>query len=326
MPVITEREETLSILEEFRERGVCMAVLGTASPWNTEAILLAAKRYAEKKRIARPAVAIALTFNYPHMAQARRVTLSRDPVTGFRSIWTHLRELCGRPDSPYAGVRALPHLDHAHPVRDAWALTEGLQYLSSVMFDAQEFPLEENRRLTARYVRDHGDRTVVEGNFEGLAVGVGEAHGVKAAVRSEEEYAEKVAQYVKDTGVDLMVADLGTEQQAVRQGGVVYLRDRARAINELLGSSRLVLHGSSSLDRKDLGGLEDDGVIRTNIWTRIAREAGQAAAEKVAGRIDAVRKGDFESCDSRAYLDDLTERAAAIMEEILDLLGYSKMA
>jgi fructose/tagatose bisphosphate aldolase len=145
-------------------------------------------------------------------------------------------------------------------------------------------------------------------------------------VRSEEEYAEKVAQYVKDTGVDLMVADLGTEQQAVRQGGVVYLRDRARAINELLGSSRLVLHGSSSLDRKDLGGLEDDGVIRTNIWTRIAREAGQAAAEKVAGRIDAVRKGDFESCDSRAYLDDLTERAAAIMEEILDLLGYSKMA
>ena len=52
----------------------------------------------------------------------------------------HLKELCGRPDSPYASVRALPHLDHAHPERDEWALTEGLEYLSSVMFDAQEYP------------------------------------------------------------------------------------------------------------------------------------------------------------------------------------------
>ena len=45
MPVITDRDETLSIHESFRERGVCMAVLGTASHWNTEAILLAAQRY-----------------------------------------------------------------------------------------------------------------------------------------------------------------------------------------------------------------------------------------------------------------------------------------
>jgi fructose/tagatose bisphosphate aldolase len=326
MPVITDRNETLSILENFRERGTCMAVLGTASHWNTEAILLAAQRYGEKKNIASPAVAVAITFNYPHMAQAQRVTRSRDPVAGFRSIMSHLKELCGRPDSPYGRVRALPHLDHAHPERDEWALTEGLEHLSSVMFDAQEYPLELNQKMTAQYVRDFGDRVVVEGNFEGLAVAVGEAHGVKAQVESEDDYAERVAQYAKATAADLIVADLGTEQQSTRVGGVVYRRARARAITDLLGTSRLVLHGSSSLSPEELRGLEEDGVIRTNIWTRIAREAGQAAGEKLAARLTSLRGGDFESADSRAYLDDATDRAAEIMEETLDRLGYARMA
>jgi len=167
---------------------------------------------------------------------------------------------------------------------------------------------------------------VVEGNFEGLAVAVGEAHGVKADVRSEDEYAARVRDYARATGVDLVVADLGTEQQSTRVGGVVYLRERARAIHRLLGTSRLVLHGSSSLSTQDLGGLEQDGVIRTNIWTRIAREAGQAAGERLTARLPALRSGDFEAADSRAYLDDLTDRAAEIMEEVLERLGYARMA
>lgn len=326
MPVIAQREATLSVLEEFRERGVCMAVLGTASPWNTEAILAAAKRFGEKHGVPSPAVSIAITYNYPHMPQAQRVTRSRDPIAGFRAIWTHLKELCGRPGAPYSTVRVLPHLDHAHPERDEWALTEGLEFLASVMFDAQEYPLEQNKEMTARYVRDFGDRVVVEGNFEGLSVATGDAHGQKALVGSEMEYAEKVAEYVDSTGVDLMVADLGTEQQSSRVGDVIYRRDRARAITSLLGASRLVLHGTSSLSKADFGTLEEDGCIRMNMWTRIAREAGQAAAEKLAGRMEAVRRGEFEACDSRAYFDDIVDRAAEIMEETFDLLGYRKFA
>jgi fructose/tagatose bisphosphate aldolase len=325
MPVITDRKETLRTIDEFRERRVCMAVLGTASHWNTEAVLRAAASYGDKKGIASPAVAVAITFNYPHMAQAQRVTRSRDAITGFRSIMAHLRELCGRPDSPYARVRALPHLDHAHPERDRWALTEGLDSLSSVMFDAQEYPLAKNQELTAAYVKEYGRRTVIEGNFEGLAVAVGEAHGVKASVASEKDYADRVGAYVKATGVDLMVADLGTEQQSTRAGGAVYLRDRARAIAARLGSPRLVLHGSSSLSAADFGRLVDDGVIRTNMWTRIAREAGQAAGEGVFRRIADLRAASFEAADTRAYLDDATDRAAAIMEEVLDLLGYARL-
>jgi fructose/tagatose bisphosphate aldolase len=326
MAVITDRRQTLSIIDEFREKGVCMAVLGTASYWNTEAILRAARAFGDRHGIERPAVSIAITYNYPHMPQAQRVTRSRDPIAGFRTIWAHLRELCGRPDSPYASVRALPHLDHAHPERDRWALTDGLEYLSSVMFDAQEYPLEENQAMTAEYVRDHGDRVVVEGNFEGLAVGAGEAHGQKAQVDSEEEYAERVAAYVEATGVDLMVADLGTEQQATRGYGAKYLRDRALTILGLLRSPRLVLHGSSSLSKEDFGRLVEDGVIRTNLWTRVAREAGQAAGEKLAARIDRLRAGDFEAADSRAYTDDITDRAAELFEEILGLLGYARFA
>ena len=326
MPVITEREETLSVLEEFRQKGASMAVFCTASPWNTEAILLALKRFGQRHGIPSPAASIGITFNYPNMPQAQRVTRSRDAVTGFRAIWAHLRELCGRSDSPYAGVRALPHLDHAHPVRDAWALTEGLEHLASVMFDAQELPLDENRRLTARYVRDFGDRVVVEGNFEGLGVAVGAVHGMKAAVTSEDEYADRVAEYVRATGVDLMVADLGTEQQATTVGDVRYLKDRAQAISARLGSPSLVLHGGSSLSMNDFAGLAEDGVIRVNMWTRIAREAAQFATERLVTRLDAARAGNFEALDTKAFLDDATEKGAEVMEEALDLFGYRKMA
>ncbi len=49
----------------------------------------------------------------------------------------HLKALCEGPGAPYPQVVVLPHLDHADPKRDRWALTEGLPHLASVMFDAQ---------------------------------------------------------------------------------------------------------------------------------------------------------------------------------------------
>jgi hypothetical protein len=39
MPIITEKEKTLNLLNRCRENGVSMATLGTASHWNTESDL-----------------------------------------------------------------------------------------------------------------------------------------------------------------------------------------------------------------------------------------------------------------------------------------------
>jgi fructose/tagatose bisphosphate aldolase len=320
MPYITDRDQTVHHTQRFRDCGASMAIFCTASHWNTEAILLAGKRIAERHNLSNVPLAVAMTFTYPYMPQAERATYSRDPRAGFVSNMLHLKTLCGSADSPYAMVTALPHLDHADPKRDGWALTEGLPYLATVMFDAQKYPMEDNIAWTRDYVRQHGGRVVIEGITEELSVA-----GRKEAVQRD-AYVDVVTRYVEATGVDFVVADLGTEQQSDVVGGVRYLEERAQALTASLGESRLVLHGTSSLTADQMQNLAADGVIRVNMWTRIVREAGQHAARQLFERREAVERGDFEAAESRQYLDDSISAAADVMVEVMELLGYGRLA
>ncbi len=320
MTYITQREEALAIHQRCRDRGACLALFCTAAHWNTEAILLAAQRFARKHGLSEIPISVAMTYNYPYMPQARRMTYCGDPVAGFLSNMAHLRALCNGPDAPYADVIVLPHLDHADPERDRWALTEGLPHLATVMFDAQKHPYEENLRMTREYVQAYGDRVMVEGIIEQLAVAGGRAQAVQ-----HDAYVGRAVEYMRETGVDLLVADLGTEQQSDHVGGAIYLQERARALTAALGQARLVLHGTSCLTDDQFRGLAADGVIRINMWTRIAREAGQYAARRLVERQNAIWAGDFEAAESHQYLVDSIEEAARIMESVLDLIGYAKL-
>jgi fructose/tagatose bisphosphate aldolase len=122
--------------------------------------------------------------------------------------------------------------------------------------------------------------------------------------------------------VDFLVADLGTEQQSSSMGKCEYLSDRARELTMNLGKAMLVLHGTSCLSNDQIASLPKDGIVRVNMWTRIARESGQYAAQKLVERMDQIMNGDFESSESRQYIFDSIEKAADIMEETLELLGY----
>lgn len=319
MTVVTRRAEALEITQLFRERGASMAIFCTAAHWNTEAILLAGQRIAERYRLASVPLAVAMTFTYPYMPQAERITYSRDPRAGFLSNMAHLRALCDGPDAPYKNVTVLPHLDHADPQRDRWALVEGLPYLATVMFDAQKYPFDDNRAWTRDYVATYGDQVMVEGIIEELSV-AGRTHAVQ-----QDAYVEKAVAYVRETGVDLLVADLGTEQQSDRVGEARYLKARAQALTASLGEARLVLHGTSSLTTDQMTGLAEDGVIRVNMWTRIVREAGQHAARRLIARAAAIEAGDFEATESRQYLDDSIEAAADVMVEVMETIGYPRL-
>jgi fructose/tagatose bisphosphate aldolase len=319
MSIVKNREQALEIIKDLGSKKTGMAIFCTASHWNTEAILLAASRFAEKNKIKQIPLAVAMTFNYPYMPQAQRITYSKDPVSGFISVMEHLKVLCGGKNSPYGNVTVLPHLDHADPARDNWALTEGLPYLASVMFDAQKYPAEENISLTREYVKKYGKKILIEGIMEELSV-----EGHTQSVR-DDRYIEKATDYISKTGVDFLVADLGTEQQSSSMGKGVYLKERARELTGNLGKAMLVLHGTSCLSPQQMNSLPEDGVVRVNMWTRIAREAGQYAAQKLVERIDKVRDGDFESAESRQYIYDSIEKAADIMEEVLGLLGYMNL-
>lgn len=321
MAVITNRKQSARILDVCRQQGISMAILGTASQWNTEAILLAALRFSQKHGIRGLPVAVAMTYDYRHMAQARRVTYTGDARIGFIAGMEHLRVLSSDTDAPYYPVCVLPHLDHADPARDQWALTQGLPYLASVMFDAQHYSMDENKAMTRDYVRQYGDRVLVEGILEQLKV-----EGAAGPAQSVAHIADRAQDYVDRTGVDLVVADLGTEQQTATLKNCTFRADVADAITGKLGNSMLVLHGTSSLKPDEFMQLSSHGVIRVNMWTRIARESGQYAAVRLMDRMDDVKKGVFEAADTMAYLRDATDMGARIMEDVFDRLGYQKLA
>ena len=225
MPLVTERRAARKVLDSVVEHGASMPIFCTASHWNTEAILLAAEKFCRKYEIESIPLSVAMTFNYPYMPQAQRVTRAGDAKLGFLSIMEHLALLCGAKDAPYGRVQVLPHLDHADPSRDLWALTEGTKYLASAMFDAQVYPRDENIAMTRNYVKRYGRELLVEGIMEELTVSaMHEGRGDTA----EDAYPALAAEYVRETGIDFLVADLGTEQQSATSGNVRYLRGRGR--------------------------------------------------------------------------------------------------
>ena len=321
MTLVTQREEALEYTELFRRSHASMAIFCTAAHWNTEAILLAGQMLAEKHGLDQVPLAVAMTFTYPYMPQAARMTHSGNAPAGFLSNMAHLKVLCDGPDAPYQNVVVLPHLDHADPKRDRWALTEALPHLATVMFDAQKYPFADNLAWTQEYVATYGSQVMVEGIIEELAVG-GQSHAVQ-----KDDYVQKAVRFMDETGVDLLVADLGTEQQSDRVGEARYLKARGQALTASLGGeAKLVLHGTSCLSLDQIVNLADDGVIRVNMWTRIVREAGQFAAAQLIARQAAIATGDFEATESHQYLDDSTLRAAEIMLEVMETIGYPRLA
>ena len=320
MAIITERRASRRVFDNAIERGTSIGIFCTASYWNTEAILIAAQRIAEKYGIEQVPVVVATTFTYPHMPQCKRFLACGDPKAGILSHFGQLQALAGSKYSPYPNVAVLPHLDHANPERDRWALTTLIEYFSSVMFDAQLYPFEENLALTAEYVKHYGKDVLIEGILESLNVSDG------AVSTHIDNYCENAVRYVKTTGVDFAVADLGTEQQSTSVGKARYDKERARELTAALGRKMLVLHGTSCLKNEQTRGLASDGVVRVNMWTRIAREAGQYAAENLIARADKIREGDFEATESMTYLRDSTEKAAEIMVEMMELFGYPNLA
>ena len=326
MPVVTNKSDSMYLSNLYKAKGIPVCVFGSSSYWNTEAVLLAGKKLKEKHSPSSPVVlVIAVTYLYKHMAQCGRFTYSQNPQLGMMTFMHFLGDLCDGPHAPYGDIYILPHLDHADPIMDKWALTEGREYFSSVMFDAQSYQFDENLKMTADYVRTYGNETVIEGIMDELTVSVSMAARKNAPETTDLEYAKKAQSYIAATGVDFIVADLGTEQQSTEAVSTGYLRDRARALANVIGDTGVVLHGASSMPRAQLAAIGSDGISRLNIWTRIVRESCAHAADRLENRRQKVGIGDFEATDSKAYLYDCVEKASEIMLDTMELVGYTRL-
>jgi len=268
MPLVTDATQVREIYDEAREKGAALLNLNPEAPRGMEACLRAAKAVGERVGADDIPIILSVCGVYHLRPQIRFYTSLGDPLYGFDAWWDLANFYCD-PDGPFGKIRVITHLDHGQPDGDKVILEELVSRLGSVMFDASTLSLEENIAATARYADRFRDQTVVEGCVDEIFdTGTGEQKNQVTTV-------EQAKRYVTETGVDLIVANLGTEHRASARD-IHYHGDQARAICAAVGKI-LVLHGTSSLSPDDFIHLKDDGIIKVNLWTAIEKAGAQAA-------------------------------------------------
>jgi len=266
MPIITGRQNVLAVYEEAAKKGWVIPCICSENLTTTEAILMAASEFAIEKGYDRIPITLAITNQYDHRSQSVFYTHTRRWEVGlmlFRASIEILAEV-------FPNVDILIHLDHAQHDTDEILLESDLSIFSSVMYDASTLPMEENIRKTKAYVERKGDELLIEGACDEIVDATGEA-------RCEITDADKCERYMKETGVDIVVANLGTEHRASGQD-LHYYYDAARAIKEKIGP-RICLHGTSSVSNDQIAKLFDDGICKVNIWTALERDSSPALTE-----------------------------------------------
>ena len=274
--IVTDRSQTLEIYAEAAERRWVLPCLCSENLTTTEAILSAAKDMADARGIPDLPVTVAITCQYSHRTQAANYSHTRDWLTGLRLFTEDAKILCG-PGGPFETLRVMLHLDHIQ--HDEALVTADLSDYASILFDASVLPFDDNIAATARFVEQRGGAIVVEGACDEIAdAGSGADIGLTTP--------ERAARYFKETGVDLAVANLGTEHRA-SGADLFYRGDLARAIRDVVGT-KIVLHGASSVPEAQLASLFDDGVCKVNLWTALERDSAAVLLDKMTRNADRI--------------------------------------
>ncbi|MBC7959525.1 MAG: class II fructose-bisphosphate aldolase [Vallitaleaceae bacterium] len=289
MAIITQRKKVLEIYEEALANKWVLPCFCSENLTTTEAILAATKEYGDQIGIDDLPIIVAITCQYDHRTQAAYYTHSRQWDIGLKLFLADLKVLTDE-GSPYEKLRVMVHLDHIQFDDDLDLLSWDMKGFSSIMFDASKISFEENIRLTRKFVQEQGANIVIEGACDEIVDATGEA-------KSDLTTAEKAERYFKETGVDLIVANLGTEHRASAKD-LKYYGDYAKRIKEKIGA-RIVLHGASSVPGDQIAHLIEDGVCKVNLWTALERDSSPAllsgmvenAAKVVGGtRVEALKQ------------------------------------
>jgi fructose/tagatose bisphosphate aldolase len=331
MPLVTRREEVLTIYGEAAKRKWVVPTFCSENLSTTEAILSAVKDYGDTIGVDSLPVTVAITNLYEHRSQTLNYTHSGKWNIGLKLFLSDLRILCGE-DSPYSKLRVMVHLDHISPVLDKELLGWDMNMFSSIMFDASAMPFQENMEATADFVSAHGKEIVIEGACDEIV----DAGGNEVSRLTSPENAEE---YMARTKADFMVANLGTEHRA-SAADLKYHGDLARNISRKIGK-RIVLHGCSSVSSDQIRNLSDDGVCKVNIWTALERDsvpallremtvnAGKVAGQALAGKLLQEHiLGDSADSKSKASLGYFTTnyRQVIIFEEMKKIVkGYLEL-
>lgn len=277
MPIVLGKQEVAAVYRAAAGRGWVVPTFCAENQTTVEAVFAACQAKAVELATRVP-VTIAMTGRYAHRAQAVHYAGSRNPETGME-LFLGDCEVLARPGGDYPAVDVLTHFDHGQYDVDAAVLDGDLSRFSSVMYDASAAPWADNLAMTADFVARHGEDVLVEGAADEIVDAGGTMHG-------ELTSPERAEEFVARTGVDMVVANLGTEHRA-SAADLRYVPEAARAIAERIGA-RLVLHGASSVPPAQLATLFADGVCKVNIWTILERDTSPLLLRAMLEHADAV--------------------------------------
>ncbi|MEI8197371.1 MAG: class II fructose-bisphosphate aldolase [Phycisphaerae bacterium] len=269
--LITDRQAVLDVYAEAGQRQWVLPCFCSENLTTTEAVLAAVADHG--RQIGQPnlPVTLALTNQYAPRPQSIFYSHTRQWEVGLRLFLADLQVLTA-PPSPYAALRVLVHLDHIQYDLDHDLLGWDLRQFSSIMFDASKLPLAENIRRTAAFVQAQGRNIVIEGACDEIVDATGSETGHLTTP-------EDAGRYVGQTGVDFIVANLGTEHRA-QSAELQYHGELARQIAGRIGP-KIVLHGCSSVPAEQVRNLYADGVCKVNIWTALERDSAPALFEQM---------------------------------------------
>lgn len=197
------------------------------------------------------------------------------------------------------------HLDHAESedlVREAVELGVG-----SVMFDGSHLEYADNVRATAELTRWCHMRGVSMEAELGEVGGKDGVHDPKARTDPDE-----AAQFVADTGVDLLAVAVGSSHAMVTRDASLDLDLIARI--KAAVPVPLVLHGSSGVSDAGMQDAIRNGMTKINVSTHLNKVFTGAVREFLAANPEVV--------DSRKYFKAAAE---AVIPEVARLLRLYRL-
>lgn len=272
--IVSNLNQVKELYAEAAERGWVLPCFCSENLTTTEAILSAAAAYGKETGREDVPITLAITCRYDHRSQAHYYTRTGDCDVGLKLFFRDIEALT-EPGAPFEKLRVLVHLDHIQYDSDEALTKSDLSRYSSIMYDASALPLADNIRLTAQFVEAKGKEIYVEGACDEIVDATGSQH-------NDITTPEAAERYFRETGVDMIVANLGTEHRASGKE-LTYHGDAARAIREKIGH-KIVLHGTSSVTNDQVRSLFSDGVCKVNIWTALERDSTPLLLEEMVRR------------------------------------------
>lgn len=289
MKIIAKKEDVLARLADAAANCTPIFCPNGETVDEIEGILSAAELFRVRHQLERVTVGIGITGTYPDHPQLKRLALDSDlaadgthflcgaeSVQSRAFIWLDWIGVYAMQPNLFPGVEVIPFLDHGWAPSSA-DLTlmhdrDFQERMGIIMFDASFDSFEGNVKKTLDYVRLAGARVVIEACPDKIL----SAHelrnkGSEGNVLTDPVGAE---QFVRATGVNLIVPSLGTEHRGVPGETIYYRRSLAQDLGRRVGSI-LALHGTSSLG-DNITHVGQDGIVKVNFYTGMARAASES--------------------------------------------------